>query len=245
MQRGLYIAATGMLSDVARQDAIASNLANVNTVGYKSDRVVNETFSELFLQNMKNGRDVGSLNLGTRVSGIVTDFAQGAMRPTQQQLDVAIAGDGFFTVQTPQGLRYTRDGQFSRDAQGYLVTKTGAPVLNTGGQPIYIGSGDPTIDGYGRVFANGTLVGALNIATLDMNSARKMGENFWTADTVTNGLPANSALRQGFVEASGVNSVKEMIEMIRTLRSYESSQKIITSIDGTLDKAVNSVGVVS
>ena len=248
MNRGLYIAATGMTSAIVRQDVIASNLANVSTVGFKGDRVVNETFADSLLYSMNSGtpEPMGTLNYGTRVAGTITDFGQGAFRPTEQALDVAIGGDGFFAVRTEDGdLAFTRNGQFTRTPDGYLTTQTGEYVLGPGPlrMPVYVGTtGDPVIRADGRVTsADGTQWGQISIATLDIPSARKVGENMWVG-TETGGMPAGTQLRQGYVEASGVNSVKEMVEMITTMRSYESSQRVITSIDGTLDKAVNSVG---
>jgi flagellar basal-body rod protein FlgG len=244
MERGLYIAASGMLSALVRQDTIASNLANVNTVGYKRDKVGNEAFNDLFLYNMKTGQPVGELGLGTRVTGVYTDFSQGAFRNTESPMDVAIGGDGFFVVQGANGVAYTRAGQFSRTPNGFMTTQQGELVLGTNRQPIFVGQGDPTIASDGRVYnAGGQLVGQLAVVTLDIPNARKIGGNLWQG-TETGGMPAGTELRQGFVEASKVNSIEEMVDMITTLRSYESSQRVVTSIDSTLDKAVNSVGAV-
>jgi flagellar basal-body rod protein FlgG len=244
MERGLYIAATGMMSDMVRQDVIASNLANVNTVGFKADKVVNETFSDLFLRNLRDGVGVGSINLGTRVAGTVTDYSQGAMRATENKLDVAIGGDGFFAVQTPTGVRFTRNGQFTRNPDGFLTDQLGNYVIGADRQRIQVGTGDPVVTVDGRIYdASGAYQGTIGVFTIDVANARKVGDNQWVG-RATGARPDDTQLRQGFVEASGVNSVHEMIEMITTLRSYESSQRVITSIDGTLDKAVNQVGVV-
>lgn len=244
MERGLYIAATGMLSDIVRQDVIAANLANVNTVGYKGDRVVNESFSELFLTNLQNGRPEGGISLGTHVAGIYSDLAQGAFRNTGNGYDAAIAGEGFFMIRTPTGIQYTRNGEFSRSTDGYLVTQQGNFVLDSNKQPIYVGDSNPVIRTNGEIVgSNGAIIGSLGIVTLDADSLRKIGQNNWTG-TETGGQPANTMIRQGFLEMSSVNSVKEMVDMINVLRSYESAQRAMTSIDGTLDKAVNSVGVV-
>jgi len=116
-------------------------------------------------------------------------------------------------------------------------------VLGADRLPVYVGAeGDPAIAADGTVTGpDGTRLGQVDIVTLDIPSARKSGQNMWVG-VQTGPRPADTQVRQGYVEASGVNSVKEMVEMITTLRSYESSQRVITSIDGTLDKAVNSVG---
>jgi len=114
-----------MMSDMVRQDVIANNLANVNTVGFKTDRVVNETFGDMFLKSMHDGHDVGHLNLGTRVAGTVSDLSQGSPRSTGNKTDVMIGGDGFFAVETPTGVTFTRNGQFTRSPEGFLTTQHG------------------------------------------------------------------------------------------------------------------------
>ncbi len=246
MNRGLYIAATGMTSAMVRQDVIASNLANVATVGFKGDRVVNETFADSLLYSMQGGEPtpMGTMNYGTRVAGTVTDFGQGAFRPTEQPLDMAIGGDGFFAIRQDDGtVAYTRNGQFTRTPDGFLTTQTGEYVLGPDRLPVFVGTtGDPVIRADGRVSgSDGAQLGQIAIHTLDIPSARKVGQNTWVG-VETGGMPQTTQIRQGFVEASGVNSVKEMVEMITTLRSYESSQRVFASIDGTMDKAVNSIG---
>ena len=250
MNRGLYIAATGMTSAMVRQDVIASNLANVSTVGFKADRAVNESFADSLLYSMEGDgklKSMGEFGYGTRVAGTITDFGQGSLRPTEQPLDVAIGGDGFFRIRMGDGtVAYSRNGQFTRSPDGYLTTQTGEYVLGPAGNnlPVYVGNDgtDPVIRADGRVTtSDGSQLGQIGIAMLDVPNARKVGQNMWVGEEV-GALPPGTQLRQRFVEASGVNSVHEMVEMVTTLRSYESAQRVITSIDGTLDKAVNSIG---
>ncbi|MCW2955164.1 MAG: flagellar basal-body rod protein FlgF [Thermoleophilia bacterium] len=247
MQRGLYIAATGMTSAMVRQDVIANNLANVSTVGFKGDKVVNETFADSLLHSMQGGRQVmGTSNYGTRVAGTVTDFSQGALRSTQGKFDVALGGDGFFRIRQDDGsIAYTRAGEFTRSPDGFLATQAGQFVLGPDNLPVYAGvEGEPVIRPDGSVMGpGGDQLGQIGISTLDIPSAVKIGQNLWSG-TETGGMPQSTQVRQGFLEASGVNSVKEMVEMITTMRAYESSQRMITAIDGTLDKAVNSVGTI-
>jgi flagellar basal-body rod protein FlgG len=245
MERGLYIAATGMISDIVRQDVIANNLANVNTAGFKVDRAVNETFGETLAHSMQQGgAAVGNMNFGTRISGTYTDFKQGSLRSTSQPLDIAITGDGFFQIRQDDGtVAYTRNGQFTRSPDGFLTTQSGQYVLGPDRYPVYAGTeGDPVITRDGSVSGpGGDTLGQIGIVTLDIPSAKKAGDGLWVG-TETGVMPGTTQLRQGFLEASGVQSVKEMTEMITTMRSYESSQRVVQAIDGTLDKAVNSVG---
>lgn len=243
VERGLYIATTGMLSDITRQDVIAANLANVSTTGYKRDRVTNETFNDMLLSNLKNGRQVGGMNMGTRVASVVTDFSQGPLRNTGSPLDAALSGDGFFVVQTPQGNFFTRSGQFTMADDGTLQTADGNPVLGQDGKKIVLTDAHPKIASDGTITSGNTTVGRLAIVSLDVAKAEKVGANLWKG-TAVNAYPTGTQVKQGFLEQSSVNAVTEMVEMIRTLRSYESAQKAIQSIDGTLEKAVNTVGVV-
>ncbi len=243
MERGLYIAASGMMASMIRQDTIASNLANVNTNGFKGDRVVGEAFGDLFLSSVATGAPIGNLSLGTRVAGTVTDFSQGSLKPTTAPFDVALAGEGFFVIQTSEGRRYTRDGQFSVNSDGILTTLSGESVLGTDGQPIKIGSSNPVISPEGVVYEeSGDQAGQLAVVKLDMDTATKLGGNKWTGTETGAVDTGRTSVRQGYLEASTVNSVKEMVEMVTTMRQYESMQRAVMSIDGTLDRSVNSLG---
>src|SRR3954469_10175616 len=121
MDRGLYIAASGMLAEQTRQDQIANDLANASTAGYKADRSAQSSFGELLLANRTTGQQVGPLALGSTIAEIRTDVAPAPLKETGEPLDVALEGPGFFAIQTPQGTRYTRDGQFTLSAQGTLT----------------------------------------------------------------------------------------------------------------------------
>src|SRR5688572_31925301 len=136
MDRGLYIAASGMLAEQIRQDQIANDLANASTPGYKGDRTAQRSFGDLLLANSATGSAVGRQSTAVQVDSIETDFSPKPARETGEPLDFAINGEGFFAVQTAQGVRYTRNGQFSLDPQGRLVTAQGDPVLDTAGRAI-------------------------------------------------------------------------------------------------------------
>ena len=129
MDRGLYIAASGMLAEQIRQDQIANDLANAATPGYKADRTAQREFGDLLLANSTTGGQVGRQSTAVQVDEIRTDFTPKPARETGEPLDFAITGEGFFSVQTGQGVRYTRNGQFTVSPQGLLVTAQGDPVL--------------------------------------------------------------------------------------------------------------------
>jgi flagellar basal-body rod protein FlgF len=227
MERGLYIAASGMLAEQVRQDQIANDLANASTPGYKPDRTTQRAFGALLLRNSASGQPVGELGMGVQADRTVTDWAPGPLQDTGQSLDLAIAGDGFFAVRTAQGVRYTRNGQFGTDARGILVTASGDPVLSQAGQTIRVARGkvDPGDVG---VFALG--------------DPRKVGTS------LVEGAPAGRGegeVRTGALEGSGADPARAMVDMIASFRAYEAGQRAITTIDQTLGKAANQVGSTS
>ena len=242
MERGLYIAASGMIAEQVRQDQIANDLANASTTGYKADRSAQRSFGEMLLQNSSTGATIGSLGLGAHIAEIRTDLSQGPLRQTGESLDVALNGAGFFAVQTPNGVRYTRDGELTLDASGRLATSTGLPVLGTNGQPITVGSADNlTIAPDGTVSSGARTVGTL--AVVGLSNPQKQGDVLF-AGTPT-ARPAGTEVVQGSLEGSGVDPVRTMVDMIASLRAFESSQRVIHAIDDTVGKAVSSVGSAS
>jgi flagellar basal-body rod protein FlgG len=239
MDRGLYIAASGMLAEQTRQDQIANDLANASTAGYKADRSAQTSFGELLLANRTTGQPIGPLALGSQIAEIRTDVTPAALKQTDQPLDVALEGAGFFAIQTPQGTRYTRDGQFTIDAQGRLTDSVGRPVLDDGGRTIAAGGADGlAIASDGTVSRNGRQLGRLGVVSL--TNPVKQGDTLFTG--TPGQRPAGTAVRQGFLETSGVNAATAMIDMITSMRAYEAGMKVITSIDETLQKGIGASG---
>jgi flagellar basal-body rod protein FlgF len=231
MDRGLYIAASGMLAEQVRQDQIANDLANASTPGYKADRTAQQSFGNLLLSNSQTGQQIGPQSTAVQVRRIQTDFTPQPLRDTGEPLDFGIVGDGFFAVQTGQGVRYTRDGQFSADAQGQLVTAQGDRVLGRNGQPVTLGA-DGKVDPR-----------RLNVVLL--NNARKQGDNYVTGTPGAVAGQTAGQVRAGALEGSGADPTRSMVDMISSMRSYESGQKVIQTIDETLQKAVTQVGSVT
>jgi len=227
MDRGLYIAASGMLAEQIRQDQIANDLANASTPGYKSDRTSQRTFNDLLLQNSATGATVGPQSTAVQIDKITTDFSAQPVKDTGEPLDFAIVGDGFFAVQTAQGTRYTRNGQFAVDAQGRLVSNAGDPVLDANGRTI--------------TATNGT-VDPRRIGVVALNNPVKQG------DSLVTGTPAgaaNGTVRSGALEGSGADPARSMVDMIDSMRAFEAGQKVIQAIDETLGKAATQVGSTS
>jgi flagellar basal-body rod protein FlgG len=225
MERGLYIAASGMLAEQARQDLIAHDLANASTPGYKPDRVASKSFGEMLLRDTTSNRTIGGLGLGTQIDRQITDMSGGPLRDTGEPLDFAVEGDGFFSVQTGAGVRYTRDGQFSVSSRGTLVTAAGDDVLGPAGAAV-------------RIPADGR-VPASAIGVVALTNPARQGENLFTG---TAGGAATGTVRGGALEASAVDPVHTMVDMLGSLRAFEAGQRVITTIDSTLQKAANQVG---
>jgi flagellar basal-body rod protein FlgG len=227
MDRGLYIAASGMLAEQIRQDQIANDLANASTPGYKADRTAQRTFGALLLQSSATGAPVGPQSTAVQIDRIVTDFSPKPARDTGEPLDFAIVGEGFFAVQTAQGTRYTRNGQFSLDAQSRLVTAQGDPVLDATGRPITSNTED---------------IDPRRLGVFNVSNPRKAGDSLVTG---TQAGAASGTVRSGALESSGADPARSMVDMISSMRAFEAGQKVIQTIDETLGKAVTSVGSVT
>ena len=270
MWRGLYTAATGMITETKRTDTIANNLANANTTGYKRDDAVTSDFEPMLLRriNDKSGSQdvtsfrgfslgtkapvVGELGLGAQVSDIVTDYSQGSMQSTGNPLDFAIQGDGYFRIATARGERYTRDGNFYRDARSHLVTVNGEDVLDDAGRAIIIPeeNADFSVSSSGNITAGGIAVARLGLVSFQGGNDVMIKEgNSQYRVAVTNPpqrpQTAVGSILQGALERSNTEIVSEMVNMIANYRSYEASSKAVVTQDILLDKAVTEVGRIS
>lgn len=257
MSGGIYVAASGALAYEKRLQIISNNLANANTVGYKMDHGQFQFIDEADLP-ASFVPDSPELNTSAAPDfwfqfNSYTDFTNGSLRNTGNDFDLAIIGKGFFCVQKPDGVHYTRKGDFTLNADGVLVTRNGYPVMGDGGEITVKGTTDPqqhktfAVDEEGNVSVDGKEVGRLRIVEFPANDTlRKMGDTlFKPAD---NSPPPKAAedfkVSQGFVELSNVDVVKMMTEMIEVLRGYESYQKVIRSADEASAKSINEVGKV-
>lgn len=260
MVKGLYTAYTGMINQQNRMDVLTNNLANSATNGFKKEGATSQAFDEMLAIKIKDTsayslpRGIGDVSLGVKIGECYTDYGQGSFRVTDNIYDMAIDGDGFFGISYTNkageaSVKYTRDGAFTVTREGYLVTKDGDYVLNQAaaqagnpGQAGYIRV-DPNVrlvvDDNGNLYQNNQQVGQIGVVDFaDYNFLAKYGENMY--DFVEGGQVQNSTARveQGTLEMSNVNVVSEMVEMINISRAYESNQKIIQTIDSTLEKAV-------
>ncbi len=228
MDLGLYIAATGMVAEQTRQNQITNDLANASTPGYKPDKTPQRSFGEMLLSNTSTGQPIGTIDMGVQLGTTVTDMTPAGMHETGQPLDFGIVGAGLFAVKTAQGVRYTRDGQFSASASGQLVDTNGNQVLDQQGKPISVGA-------EGKVAASA-------LGVFEVPAAVKQGENLFSGNPSGKGA---GTVRQGVLEESGVDWAKAMVDMIGSMRTYQSGQQAIQAIDQTLQAASTQVGSLS
>ena len=194
---------------------------------------------------------IGTMNSGLRLDEIYTNFTQGKLEETGNPLDLAIDGQGFFVVDTPDGIVYTRDGNFSLNDRGELVTKDGYNLLGLNG-PIVLNTGDEdfeitnfSVTEDGQVMVNGEFVDEIDIVNIrNVYDLRKYKHGYYR---IEEGMEEEfdefqGSILQGYQEGSNIHSVQEMVDMIATLRLYESNQKIVQTYDEILQKAVNEIG---
>jgi flagellar basal-body rod protein FlgG len=241
----------------ARMDIISNNLANLSVFGFKRSSVTAAPFSELLLvaAEQPNGTKaprgwnaVGNLSYGAAVTAVKVDPAGGTLKETNRQLDLAIAGDGYFAVNVPSAgdpgrVAYTRDGTFSRDAGGYLATSAGHRVLNSSYSPILLPDGEISVSPAGVISAGGAEVDSLAVVVFDdANQMIREGNGYFAAPGLQGSQHDNPLVRQGFLERSNVDPNVEITNMLTALKAYEAGQKLIQAHDELLGKAINQVG---
>jgi len=257
MQTGYYASAAGMVTQFNRLDTIANNLANVNTIGFKEDDLVVGDFIRIYqekrdeLPNANQTKDGAAFinRTLTRAPQIVDGFTNhsvGTMQNTTNPLDFALTREGlFFAVKTPQGIKLTRDGSFTKNDEGVLVTKQGYEVLandylKTGTGNISFTNGDSVVavDKNGQISTNvpnsASLIQnkkLLIVQAKDLSLLKKEGDNLYAFEDIKNisRVEESGAIRQGFVEKSNVNAVKMMTQMIETNRLVEMYQKAMNT----------------
>lgn len=255
MVKGLYTAYTGMINEQKRLDVISNNLANADTTGFKKEGTTSEAFDSVLAYKIKDttdpvkARNIGKMSLGVKIGESYTDFSEGSLRVTGNTYDLALTDKGFFTVEFTNkngvsSTKYTRDGSFTVTRQGNLVTKDGDFVLDANGRRITV---DPTAEitfgKDGTVYQNGSPVSSLGIKDFeDYNYLEHYGENYYQPVAGATLKNAECDVLQGYLETSNIQVVSEMVEMISVTRAYESNQKLIQTIDGTLEIAANQLG---
>ncbi|MBK8575201.1 MAG: flagellar basal-body rod protein FlgF [Elusimicrobia bacterium] len=233
MLRGIYANAQAMTALMAKQDVQSNNLANVNTTGFKKDRIIFEEFSEV----------LRGQQMSTPIARTSIDPSPGPSVRTENPLDLAIDGKGFFSVQTAEGPRYTRNGSFQWNEKGLLVDGGGRIVLGKGGNIQRKPEGGAiTVAPSGIISMGGEPIGQLSVVEFSKDvRLRKIGDGL-LEKTSGEPKPGTGRVAQGFLESSSVNSVQEMADMINTLRLFEANQRSLRYQDEALGRAISELG---
>ena len=243
MNSGIYGAISGNLAMMNQLDVLANNLANVNTPGFKKDTI---SFEAVMAASALQGSD-GSADTPALATGSYSiDFSAGSVKVTGNTFDIALDGEGFFAINTPQGKAYTRQGNFKMDANSKLVTADGYEVLG-GGSPIIINGGSVSFDAKGKIFVEGQEAGSIDVLDFPKPyDLRKIGSALFMPNDpdATPQATKDTVVRQGYLEGSNVNALEEMVRMIETTRSSETCQRMIQNYDQLTGKAVNDLGKV-
>lgn len=247
MFKGFYNLTSGMLSQTRRLDVISNNMANVSTVGYKSDKYTDSTFDEYIISRIgnmdKDHRDeIGNGSYILAPSVLYTNYEQGAMEATGLPLDFAIAGDGFFAVQGGDGVAYSRNGSFSLDDEGYLTLPDEGRVLGMNGQPIYLGTDKLSVDSSGNIFTEeGNFLASLGVFTFaDNNQLARNDRGLFVGGGAT--PSAGSRINWKTVERSNIDLVQQMVDMMSAQRSLQSASQVSKMYDQLMSKAANDLG---
>lgn len=258
MLKGLYTAYTGMLNEQHRMDVLTNNLANSATIGYKKEGSTSQAFGDVLAYKIKDGSEnpnlphrIGYNTPGVKIGENYTDYGQGSFQNTANDLDIALSGPGFISIEFTNkagevSTKYTREGAFIMDNQGYLRTKDGSDyVLGTNGRIKLDPLDAVTFAENGGIYQNDRLVATLQLTDFqNYNYLEHYGENMYQAveGAQTQAIGADTKVFSGFLESSNVQTVQEMVEMISVTRAYETNQKVIQTYDSTLEKAVNQIG---
>lgn len=252
MSDGIYSALSGAVAQQRSLDVVANNVANANTVGFRADRVA---FDQALIEQRGGGnvplntrnRDAQSPNNPLRfvtADRMQTDYSTGVMQQTGNPLDTAIQGDGFFSVRTPNGERFTRAGDFVRDAAGTIRTQNGFEVLGVNGEPIRIpqNAREVEMSRDGIVSADGVAVGRFKLSSFeDPTALRKEGNTLFVGNAEA-AQPSSAEIVQGYVESANVNAVSGLNELITVSRLFDTFQKVIQGFKDLDNRAARDLG---
>ena len=250
MIAGLYTAANGMLALEQRQEILSNNIANASTPGFKSHAATQLGFNQVFskaLQESFHFDHAAAPAGGVKVVESYTNLAQGMHQKTNNPLNLALQGPGYFVVDTPMGERYTRNGNFTLNTEGDLVTLEGHTVQGASGAPLRLSGGTPNIAKDGAATVDGMPVGRLRLVEFEQpERLLRQGDNLYAAsEEVAKQMQESlttSAL-QGNLEMSNINLAREMVNMMLVSRTYNSNQKVIQGVDSTLGQLIQQVGM--
>ncbi|SHJ31252.1 flagellar hook-basal body protein [Parasporobacterium paucivorans] len=242
MFRGFYNLTSEIICQNKNLNVISNNMANVSTPGYKGDTLVTSTFRDELLYRSGSPEPIGETSMGKAGVGNVTGFTQGALYNTGGVLDVALTGEGFFKVQTGEGMVYTRDGAFSIDAEGFLSLQGIGRVMGSQG-PIRMRTDDVSIDSRGNIYEAGNTEpsGKISIADFqDYGLLQKQDNGMFT--TIQPELNSDTVMQWKYLETSNVDTMTEMTQMMGSQRSIQSSAQVLKMYDQLMGKIVSEIG---
>ena len=256
MLKGLYTAYTGLVNEQNRMDIMTNNLANASTVGYKKEGSTSQSFDDILTVKIKDAsvgvmtvQRTGINNPGVKIGENYTDYTQGSFRNTGNTYDLALSGEGFFAIEFTNkagetSTRYTRAGQFTLNKEGYLVTQDGDYVLDTQKQRIKIDNPtDSAIDKAGIISKNGQAVEKIGVFDFEnYDYLEKYAETYYIPLEGAKFIDADAEINSGYLEMSNVSTVTEMVNLISITRAYESNQKVMQTMDSSLEIAVTQLG---
>lgn len=246
MIRGIYTAAMGMLLDMSKVDTTANNLANIETVGYKKDKLIFRAYQDRAIYALPDRRHpIGNLTYSAVLDDVYLDTSQGIIQQTGNLLDLAIDSDGYFALQGENATYYTRAGNFRLDAQGYIVNPDGLRLLDENNQPIQFQDGyNIDQDGYVKDRFNNIVTRISVYAFENSSNLRKIGYTLFepTDESGEAVVAENFRILPGYVELSNVNALMEMTKLIEAQRHFEISQKVVVVEDEMLAKLTSQVG---
>jgi len=240
MIKGLYQSASAMIPHVKIQEITANNLANASAPGFKRDMLFTKELSHAQAKNYPKKSDWET----PMIDQVYSEYEQGMLDKTDNPLDLAIEGNGFFTFEMEDGTTVlSRNGSFTVDPSGYLVNSDGHRLLGDG-WPINVGEGTVSIAETGQIEADQSLVGNIRVVDIeDKSSLQKVGDSAFQIPEGINLVSAvNFAIKQGYLESSNVNVIKEMVNMVASFRSFESDAQALKAQDDSLEKLINNVG---
>lgn len=240
MIKGLYRSASGMLPQIKKQEVVANNIANAGTAGYKKDVMFSRELSKAERKITPRENDWQT----TLDSRIKIDYGLGVFDKTENPLDLAIEGDGFFTLQASDGTTaLTRSGAFVIDADGYLSMADGYRLVGEGG-PIQVGSGTLSVGQNGEVQVNGLSAGRVTVKTVaDVTALERLGGSLFAVPEGQELIdPLQATIRQGYQETSNVDVIQEMVDMMVAFRTYESNARALQTQDASLNHLFQRVG---
>lgn len=243
MIRGLYSSAAGMITQYKKIDMLGNNISNVSTTGFKEGDMTLSTFGEELAMRTDDNTDVGTMPICVALGQETTNLGDGTLENTGLNTDLAVTGTGFFAVQAANGeVKYTRSGDFSIDAGGYLALPSGEQLLSSSGRPLYVGSSNFNVSSDGTVTLANGLTGKINLySSADTRNIEKRKDGFFD---ITGATVSNGEIKQGWLEGSNTDIIDNVTSLMESTRSFQGCQQAYQTSLQTMDRLVTEIGTI-